>query len=488
MEKQLTNFTKNSAIYVLGSILNKSAGIILIPLYTRYFTLEEYGTLSILLLILQLGSFISLLGISSAAMRFYFDYTNEIDRKRLYGTALFMAIILPVIVCAFGFVILYYGHDIFFSSIPFFPHLQIILFLSALAPLIKLYIGLLRVREAAVSYIIFNFLFVLSQFVFIIVAVKYLALGLRGQLQALLASYILFWLISLLLFLKEVRISFSLRLTKKILAFGLPLVPSFFLIWGLSSAGRFALERFESLAEVGLFSLAAQFSGILGLIAVSVDNALLPYYYQTAGAEDPATQLGEFVGKFITVFGIIALTILSFSTHAVQSLASENFFPAIDYIPFLVLVSWIGVTYKIFYWNLMFYKRTKLILSILGLSTFVLILLLYLFVALLQLGIGGVILSMTIANIILLTMAYSFSQNLLEIKFPYKKIFVNISLLLFGGFLIVLVDYSVKILIYSIGFKILLLVFVSTLTIKCIGVHPSEIFEFRNILRYAINK
>ena len=108
------SFQKNSIIYGMGSILPKALGFILIPLYTRYFTVEEYGMLSLLGVILQLFTFIFLIGISSAAMRFYFSpgASNEYQ-NRLYGNAVILLILIPIFLYTLTTPLMHFISDIF---------------------------------------------------------------------------------------------------------------------------------------------------------------------------------------------------------------------------------------------------------------------------------------------------------------------------------------------------------------------------------------
>ena len=60
-------------IYSLGTFCIKAFGFLLIPVYTRFLSVEEYGMLSLLMVVLQFMSFILLLGVSSASMRYYYS-------------------------------------------------------------------------------------------------------------------------------------------------------------------------------------------------------------------------------------------------------------------------------------------------------------------------------------------------------------------------------------------------------------------------------
>jgi len=117
----MSTLVKTSAVYGAGAILTKAFSFILIPLYTRYFTVEEYGILALLNIMLQLVSFVFLLGVSTAAMRFYFNPdADELYRRQLYGNALLLLIFPMVLFLSMG-PLAYLLVDRFLPSIPFFP-------------------------------------------------------------------------------------------------------------------------------------------------------------------------------------------------------------------------------------------------------------------------------------------------------------------------------------------------------------------------------
>jgi glycosyltransferase involved in cell wall biosynthesis len=76
---------KNTAIYGIGNVLNKSLGLILIPFVQQFIPIEEYGWLTLIELIFLALSFTIVLGITNGHERFFY---NEKDNGS-YGSFLF---------------------------------------------------------------------------------------------------------------------------------------------------------------------------------------------------------------------------------------------------------------------------------------------------------------------------------------------------------------------------------------------------------------
>ena len=68
---------KHSTIYGLGNISSKLVGFILLPLYTEYLTVDEYGILALLEITSQILVSIFSFNISTAMMRWVAEATDE---------------------------------------------------------------------------------------------------------------------------------------------------------------------------------------------------------------------------------------------------------------------------------------------------------------------------------------------------------------------------------------------------------------------------
>ena len=72
---------KNSGVYALVQILQKSIGLILIPIYTGLMAPAEKGISDTVLALVSFLSILFSLSLNAAVMRFYVDYKE--DKKKL---------------------------------------------------------------------------------------------------------------------------------------------------------------------------------------------------------------------------------------------------------------------------------------------------------------------------------------------------------------------------------------------------------------------
>ena len=78
-----------SAIYFITLLLTNLAGLITFPIWTRVFTIEEYGQLSIIAITIPLAVSISKFGINHSALRLQPVYTEKVNNnssRKFYST------------------------------------------------------------------------------------------------------------------------------------------------------------------------------------------------------------------------------------------------------------------------------------------------------------------------------------------------------------------------------------------------------------------
>src|SRR5215216_2691172 len=81
MNSPLRQLVKDVLIYGSGDVLLRATAFITMPIYTRIFAVEDYGTLSFVLTVTGLLSGILILGGDSAYARFFFDAKTDDERQ-----------------------------------------------------------------------------------------------------------------------------------------------------------------------------------------------------------------------------------------------------------------------------------------------------------------------------------------------------------------------------------------------------------------------
>src|SRR5687768_287321 len=78
---------RTGAAYQVGEALAKGVAVILLPVYTRHLTTQDYGTADLLLTLVILVSILIRLGLVEAFVRFYYDDAEPGTRDRIARAA-----------------------------------------------------------------------------------------------------------------------------------------------------------------------------------------------------------------------------------------------------------------------------------------------------------------------------------------------------------------------------------------------------------------
>ena len=68
-----TTIGKETIIYGIGQVLNKSIGIFILPIITRVFNTQEIGIIELFTVIINIGFIFSTLGLDSALTFYFWD-------------------------------------------------------------------------------------------------------------------------------------------------------------------------------------------------------------------------------------------------------------------------------------------------------------------------------------------------------------------------------------------------------------------------------
>ena len=461
---------RDSTIYGLGTVLTRGVNFLLLPLYTRYLNVEEFGALSLLNLILQNVSFVCLMGLSTAATRFYFDEGADADyRGRVYGTATGLMLIMPLLVLLVLGPIIWFLTTRYLTSIAFMPLILLVLLTGLFTPMQKLMAGLLRNQRRPMSFVAFNFGFFIFQATTIVLALAWLKLGIEGQIYAQFLAQAVFGVIALVVLWQYSRPVLSWPMAGKLLRYGIPLIPFFIFLWLNEASGRFLLERYGDLALLGVFALASQFGSLMSLFSASVDSAFIPHFMERASSPGGHRELGLLVARYLTLFGLMGVAITIVSPLLIRSFATPAFHDAIAYVAPLVLASWLQVANQSTTWSLTFSRMTGTLSAIRGLKFCVLVSLTLLFLGPLDMGISGVILAYCIANLLSFSLSFVAGQRGYRLEVPWRNLLANCSFLLLGG-LVVHELASEALAPARLAVQVLVLVVLTVVTMRLVGV------------------
>jgi len=106
-KQELGRFFKHSTIYAIGNIVNRLGAFLLLPVYTNYLAVAEYGALELFYATAAvISSFVSV-GIAHATLRFYYNYKESNDRKAVVSTNYLTSLAITIL----GGLLIGFWHD-----------------------------------------------------------------------------------------------------------------------------------------------------------------------------------------------------------------------------------------------------------------------------------------------------------------------------------------------------------------------------------------
>lgn len=409
-----SNVYVNSIMYSGGNILLKAFSFFLIPLYTAYLSTEQYGVINLAASFSTVLAYIIVFGLQYSVKRYYTEYKNSREKvTRMYSTAINFVLLFSLTV------ILLFAPTASLWSYYLLPGLEIkIVILAVLIActtgLTMLYQEILKGMQQAkksvmVTYVMFFLLVSMN-----ILAVVWLKLGAMGILlssligNALLAGYMFYDLRKHSFY----QFCFDRLEFKNLIKYSAPLLPHTLAFSIYSYFSRIIITSELSLAILGLYSLASQFSSVSDIILNSVQSAFQPWMFDRMkeNQESSKQQIQRTTHILMWIYGILFILIGTFSQEAILIMADESFSEAWLYVP--VMVFSVAVKSPLyFYNNFLYYEKNKT--KYIFYSTLVGSALSILFILALipHLGVYGVIMAEVLGMIVRLGMAIYFTKE-----------------------------------------------------------------------------
>jgi len=367
MLDQLRNTVKNSFFYSVGNMAGKLSGIILLPLYTKFLPIEEYGLLALLeityLLILSVSGF----GMKNSLMRFYWDKDLKGREKSLFYTAyLFNAIISILTILAAILILKNFSVHLF--NTPLSRNLLLAFISSSLIRiLVDTPLLLMRIQQKAFKQTALQLMTLVVSVGLTVYLIGVRKMGVEAIFLSQGVAYLLAFLALGKYIFQNIDFKFDRPLLGELLQFGIPLFLSNLLSVVLVMSDRFILNFFGTLENVGNFSLAFKISNIIQVVFVaSFMNAYTHIFYKQMSEKNA----GRFYSKtmtyfvFVTVFVSIGLVLFAKETISVLSMGNQDYLNSYTLIPVLVLGVVFGGIRQILILPLSRLKKTRAISTI----------------------------------------------------------------------------------------------------------------------------
>jgi len=337
---------KDTVVYGLSGTISKFIRVFLVPIYTRIFEPADYGIISLITVTTTIAGMLAVLGIDSATERFYWDTENENVRKsysaNFFWTLLvFSTAILVIAALNIDFISILLLRDAKYSFIILIGFGTMVLNTG-----IRVSTVWFRMRRLPVYAMFFSLSTALLNILLSILLVVFLRKGLVGVFTAQFISVFIMFVVSLFLLRDWINIKyFDFKKLKKMINYGLPLIPAAAGIWFIGSSNRYFLNYYHSAEVVGHYAVAFSVSSAVIIAVSSFRTAFSPYALSKLDDNNHKKLYSANFIQFVVIGAILCLGTGVFSQEIILILATESYLPAapiVGILAFGYLINGIG--------------------------------------------------------------------------------------------------------------------------------------------------
>ncbi|WEK19655.1 MAG: oligosaccharide flippase family protein [Candidatus Pedobacter colombiensis] len=369
--KKINQILKHGLIYGLTSSLQSLLGFILLPILTSYYTTEEFGVYSLLLIMGSFASAVFYLGASSALGRYYYEEDSQKYRGDIISSAIqitgFGAILLIVLSTLFSD----YISSIAFNTEVYSLHVRLAFYGVAFTFLLNLLTLVLRYDNLSrIFFMISIFGVVLNFLITFILLAKY-DYGIKAPLIGFLSANVTCFLLLSLYIRKYLSFNLNLKYLKVLLKFGIPTLISGLLFYILDLADRFIIKSLLSTASVGIYSLGYKIGSLINVVLIMPFGLIwAPMRMKNANNLNATRILMVKVTSYFFITGfIIILMAMLFSRNLMPIFfKKKEFQESVQIVPIIIIGIFLFGLQNILDFGINYYKKLHyyIITSIIG--------------------------------------------------------------------------------------------------------------------------
>ena len=364
-------FLKRFSTVLIIDIFVKLSAFILLPVYLRLMSQDEFGLYNYILSILNTFSLVLNFGLYIPLTKFYHDSKDPQERGKLLYT---LWITLVIAMC-FALIPLYFFKiDYWFINLLFqnpidYQSYRFVIFFSLLATIFSFMLTSYFYSAERIGLIKkYNIAKIIAINIFVVGALYFIP-GDKANTRLIFTYAIEFILFCLFLrfLVKKFVFRFDKNIAIKSLKMGFPIMLSAIMGIIINFSDKFFLERYGDFTALSQYYLAISFSGIIMVIFNSVQNAWLPLFMKEKNLKTNLAKTNQLFKKLLIVFtGIgIAIWLLFFTLLQIEIIPAK-YTEALYILPILLVTNIFAALTPILS-NYMIYFQKTYIVSIAGL-------------------------------------------------------------------------------------------------------------------------
>ena len=362
----LSTLFGDTVIYGLPRFAQMLMSVLLLPVYTRYFAVAEYGLIENLNILAVLLTWAGGFALPSSIIRFYTVADSQEERVSIVTSIVAATTVMSVLMLLAMVPLSGRLGQLLLHQEPARGRPLIILVTAWVATLLPLYVcqSVFQARFQRRQYLISTLGSVVVSVGMTVLCLVQFGLGVVSVFLGAVLGHGLFMVYAVYNISAELRISaLNGRTLRRLLAFSLPLVPAALALLAIRSSDRYFIMFLLSdpLPQVGLYSMAEKLMGPLSLLGAAFNLAWSPFA-MAASLQDNARFL--YVRAFKHYVALTSVAIVALCAAApllLRILATPPYYGSLIYMPPLGFYLALNSLYHLGGLGFMLTNRTGLI-------------------------------------------------------------------------------------------------------------------------------
>jgi len=452
----MKNLIKNFFVFGVATALEKILSFILLPIYARVFSVEEFGIVDLTQTTIGIVSIFAILQLETALQRFYYEL-DEKDKKDLIFT---IATIITTLGVLISFILIALAFPLSRKLYSVSGYELSFIIASLQIPFSLLYMILLIVLRFEKRNKDFIFLAVSKAVLLFCLAlyfVVYKKMGVFGLFISQLIAIASTAIFAIMKTKPELSFRFSLVLAKKSLRYALPQFPARVGSSTITSANRYFIVGILSTFYVGLFSMAMKLGAIMQLFHQVFMMAWNQFIFESIKSKNHKQIFSAAFDMIVPLlFSIISMLTL-FSYEILFYVATSDYIEAYKYIGWVSYAMVLLTCKEIVDIGPKYLMKTHILSVNFFISAALNIIMLATLIPLFKLN--GVIISMVTTNLLLFVLSWFNSRRIYYIPYnmmkfalstiPLLLVLVGVQFELFSSLILRIILFCIIMLIYA---------------------------------------
>ncbi len=421
MLNKLLSFLYDALIYGAGGMIGQVISFILLPVYTRYLTPEDYGILAMAVISGALFNAIANLGMTNAIFRYYNLCKDNSEKKEVISAGLIGVTASSVLLAIAVWFASEPISNLFFRNMGSTRILAFVVATAVINTVNETPIAILRADRRVKTISFINILTILVSIGVSIFFVVYLKVGLIGVIFANFAGSIISFITLFAATIKSISFKMNFDVWKKMLSYGIPIVPHRVQAIGLAQFSQYLIAHKLGMEEAGVYNIAIKIVTPITFIIGAAQRAWVPFKFQLHAQEDsPQDVFRSMITYYVAGISALWLWVSLFGPEIINIMTTEKFHAAVPFIPLVALVFVSQGLYFMFGTGFEFADNTKP-LPLISIGGLVVVIISAVFLIPLFGGKGAAIASI-LGWFVMTILIYYFSQRRFPIDYDWQSL------------------------------------------------------------------